>query len=89
MGYFCFLIMLFLIQYSWVYLKFDVYMQILKELHFINIISNDDFLQQQKLFDLSKKHLISSLTNLALLMLWISPFIFLYFTFGKPYFFYL
>jgi hypothetical protein len=85
MAYVCLFIMLFLVQYSWRYLQFDVYLYIPKELKFINSISNDDMLQQKKLTALSKKLLISSFINLALLMLWFSPFIVLYFTFGKGY----
>ncbi len=81
--------MLFLVQYSWKYKKFNIYLNIPKELQFINSISNDDLLQQKKLTALSKRLLNSSLINLALLILWFSPFIVLYFTFGKKYIFFL
>lgn len=77
--------MLFLVQNSWKFLQSEVYLYMPKELQLINSISKDDMLQQQKLTALSKKLLISSLINLALLMLWFSPFIVLYFTFGKGY----
>jgi hypothetical protein len=77
--------MLILVQYSWRYLNLDVYLNITKELQYINSISDDDLLQQQKLTALSKRLLIGSSVNLALLILWFSPFIGLYFTFGKNY----
>ena len=77
--------MLILVQYSWIYFQFDMYLHIPKELKLIHRITNNDLLQQQKLTALSKKLLFSSLINLSLLLLWISPFIVLYFTFGKGY----
>lgn len=85
MGYIGLILMLILFKYSWRYLQIGVYLNISKELHNINSISNDDMLQQKKLTALSKKLLISSFINLALLMLWFLPFIVLYFTFGKGY----
>lgn len=77
--------MLFLVKYSWKYLQLEVYLNISKELQYISSISDDDLLQKQKLTASSKRLLNGSLINLALLMLWFSPFIGLYFTFGKNY----
>jgi hypothetical protein len=85
MVYIGLIIIIFLVQYTWRYLQLEVYLDITKELQNIKSISNDDLLQQQKLTALSKKLLISSLINFSILMLWISPFIVLYFTFGKGY----
>lgn len=89
MGLLCLILAYILVKYSWRYFQFHVYLIISKELKFIISISNNDILQQQKLTELSKRLLNSSLTNLALLMLWFSPFIILYFTFGKKYIFFL
>ena len=89
MGYIGLILMLILIRYSWKYLQLAVYFNISKELQYINSISDNDFLQQQKLTALSKRLLNSSLINLALLMLWFFPFIVLYFTFGKKYIFFM
>jgi hypothetical protein len=85
MSFICLILMFVLVHYSWRYIQIDVYLNIPKELKSINSISKDDLLQQQRLAILSKKLLIDSLTNLALLMIWFSPFIILYFTLGKNY----
>jgi hypothetical protein len=85
MVYLCPILTAVLVQYTLRYIHLDVYLHIPKELQIIHKISNNDLLQQQKLTALSKKLLISSLINLSILMLWISPFIVLYFTFGKGY----
>jgi hypothetical protein len=85
MGYLCLILTLALVQYSWRYIQLDVYLHFPKELQIIHMISNNDLLQQQKLTALSKKLLISSLINMAIILLWISPFILLYFTIGKNY----
>jgi hypothetical protein len=85
MGYLCLILTLVLVQYSWRYIQFEVYLHFPKELQIIQRISNNDLLQQQKLTALSKKLLISSLINMSILLLWISPFIVLYFTIGKNY----
>ena len=81
--------MLILVQCTRKYLLIEVYLNISKELQYIVSISNYDLLQQQRLTALSKRLLNSSLINLALLMLWSSPFIVLYIIFGKNYIFFM
>jgi hypothetical protein len=89
MVYIGLIIIIFLVQYTWRYLQLEVYLDITKELQNIVSISNDDLLQQQKLTVLSKRLLHSSLINIALLMIWFSPFLVIYFIFGKEYIFFL
>ena len=81
--------MLILVKYFWKYLQLEVYLNISKELKYINDILDDDLLQQRKLTALSKRLLNSSLINLALFILWFFPFIVLYFTFGESYIYFL
>jgi hypothetical protein len=85
MGYLCLGLMFILVKYCWPYIKFDIYLSFLNEIQVIKNISNDDMLQQERLFELSKNLLYSSLLNLTLLMISFSPFIVLYSVFGGNY----
>ena len=81
--------MFILVKYCWPYIQFDIYLSFPNELHVINNISNDDMLQQDRLFELSKNILYSSLLNLALLMISFSPFIVLYSVYVGNYIYFL
>lgn len=83
MVFFCFVSTMILFQFTWKYFKIEVYLTIYKDLQFIQSISYDDLAQQKKLTALSKSILNSSLINLTLLVLCFSPFIVLYFTYGR------